>query len=176
MMKEGSQQDFSPDGLLTQIEREHLAERSLCDVLELIADDLLGPLDLTLTRRSVTGLRRCVKRHRILEEGYFYPVLTNRLRRGELDADLLEQIRGEHASDQSLAYDTADQLERALARGRAENPEMLGYMLHGFFECRRRHIAWEDAVVLPLAKSRFSPEDYRAFSVEEFEQTLGLER
>ena len=108
----------------------------------------------------------------LLEEGYLYPVLTKRLRRGELDEDLLVQIREEHASDECLAYDAADQLERALECGRAENPEMLGYMLHGFFECRRRHIAWEDAVVLPLARSRLSPQDFRAFSVMEFEQVL----
>ncbi len=172
MNESGKQSEFEPDGLLAQIEKEHLQEQTLCDQLEQIADDLLEPIDPVLARMSVAALRQCVRRHLVLEEGYLYPVLTKRLRRGELETDLLNQIREEHANDECLAYDTADQLERAAERGRAENPEMLGYMLHGFFECRRRHIAWEDAVVLPLARSRLSPRDFRAFSVVEFEASL----
>lgn len=172
MAENGGQNALEPEGLLAQIAKEHLQEQTLCDQLERIADDLLEPIDPFLAKTSVVGLRQCTRRHLLLEEGYLYPVLTKRLRRGELEEDLLIQIREEHASDECLAYDTADQLEQAIERGRAENPEMLGYMLHGFFECRRRHIAWEDAVVLPLARSRLSAKDFRAFSVVEFEQVL----
>ena len=176
MTEDVRQSKSEPDGLLAQVKREHLGERKLCNQLERIADDLLAPLDPALASMSVTGLRVYARRHRLLEEGYLYPLLTKRLRRGELEEDLVEQIRDEHVSDECLAQDTAEQLERALERGRAENPEMLGYMLHGYFECRRRHIAWEDAVVLPLARSRLSPTDLKAFSIAEFEQVLALQR
>lgn len=172
MAENGGHGALEPEGLLDQIEKEHLQEQTLCDQLERIADDLLEPIDPFLATASVVGLRQCTRRHLLLEEGYLYPVLTKRLQRGELEEDLLIQIRLEHASDECLAYDTADQLEEALRRGRAANPEMLGYMLHGFFECRRRHIAWEDAVVMPLARSRLSAQDFRAFSVAEFEKAL----
>jgi hemerythrin-like domain-containing protein len=48
----------------------------------------------------------------------------------------------------------------ALSRGaRLKNPDMVGYMLRSFFESYRRHIHWENAVVLPLARSRLSAED-----------------
>ncbi|MDA7948755.1 MAG: hemerythrin domain-containing protein [Hyphomicrobiaceae bacterium] len=172
MSESGRQRELEPDGLLAFIEEEHSREQVLCNQLERIADDLLDPLDPFLTKDSVVGLRKHTRRHLVLEEVFLYPVLTKRLREGELEPGLVAQIRGEHASDECLAYDTADQLEKALEHGRAENPEMLGYMLHGFFECRRRHIAWEDAVVLPLARSRLLPNDFRAFSIEEFEEAL----
>lgn len=175
MTEDARQRGGGPDGLLAQVRKEHLEEQGLCDQLERIADDLLSPLDPMLARMSIAGLRICARRHRILEEGYLYPLLTRRLRRGELEDNLVDQIRDEHVTDECLAHDAADQLERALERGRAENPEMLGYMLHGYFECRRRHIAWEDAVVLPLARSRLSPTDFRAFSIVEFERSLAPE-
>ena len=160
------------EDLLAWIEKEHRAERNLCDMLEGIADALLEPLDTELAGSGILALRGCLKRHVLLEEEYLYPVLTKRLCPGDLAENMLEHIRCEHATDESLAHDTADQLEQALARGRVENPEMLGYMLRGFCECRRRHIAWEDAIVLPLARHRLTEKDFRAFSVEEFEKSV----
>jgi len=158
--------------LLDCIEKEHQAERNLCDMLERIADNLLGPLDTELARTGIVTMHKCLRRHVLLDEKYLYPVLTKRLCPGDLAENLLEHIRMEHSSDESLAHDIADQLEQALASGRVANPEMLGYMLRGFFECRRRHIAWEDAIVLPLARYRLSAKDFRAFSVEKFENSI----
>jgi len=172
MSRAGEHSNLAKEGLLACIEKEHRAERNLCDMLERIADNLLEPLDTELASTGIVTLRTCLKRHVALEEIYLYPVLTKRLCPGDLAEHLLDHIRGEHAADESLAHDTADQLEEALTRGRVGNPEMLGYMLRGFFECRRRHIAWEDAVVLPLASYRLSETDFRAFSVEEFEKSL----
>jgi len=162
----------SKEELLDCIEKEHHAERNLCDMLERIADNLLEPLDTELARTVIVSMRNCLKRHVILEEKYLYPVLTKRLCPGDLAENLLEHIRCEHSTDESLAHDTADQLELALVSGRVANPEMLGYMLRGFFECRRRHIAWEDAIVLPLARYRLSVKDFRAFSGEKFEKSI----
>lgn len=168
----GEKSSTARKDLLDCIEKEHQAERNLCDMLERIADSLLEPLDTVLASTGIVALRSCLKRHVALEEIYLYPVLTKRLCPGDLAENLLEHIRFEHTADESLAHDTADQLEQALGSGRVENPEMLGYMLRGFFECRRRHIAWEDAIILPLARYRLSAKDFRTFSVEEFEQSI----
>ncbi|GBE44141.1 hypothetical protein BMS3Bbin10_02231 [bacterium BMS3Bbin10] len=159
--------------MLAWIEREHCAELNLCNLLEKIADHLLEPLDRELANTGILTLRHCVKRHVALEEGYLYPVLARRAGRDELTEAMLVQIRGEHAVDECLAHDTADQLELALTRGHVEKPEMLGYMLRGFFECRRRHIAWEDAIVLPLARRLLAEEDFHDFSAEAFEEGAG---
>jgi len=170
--EEGRYTSTAPGGLLAWIGREHCAELNLCDSLERIADNLLYPLDREIVSTGIIKLRRCLKRHVALEEGYLYPVLAKRAAPGELTEVMLSQISAEHAVDDSLAHDAADQLEQALERGCVENPEMLGYMLRGFFECRRRHIAWEDAVILPMASRRMSTADFDAFSVEDFEKSL----
>ena len=47
---------------------------------------------------------------------------------------------------------------------RPDNPDMLGYMLRGFFETQRRHVAWENAVVMPLAYARLTQDDLRELS------------
>lgn len=172
MMREAKNTNAEPEGLIAHIDEEHLTEKKLCDVLEQLADSLLEPLDEQLVGTSIIKMRICIKRHVMLEEKYLYPVLTKRLCPGDLEQNMLEHIRHEHATDESHTHDTIEQLEKALACGRVEKPEMLGYMLRGFFECRRRHIAWEDAVVLPLARYRLTAKDFRAFSVEEFEKSV----
>ncbi len=174
MTRKCQQNNLESYDLLTSIQKEHRSERNLCDMLERIADNLPEPLDADLARTGIFTLRRCLKRHVTLEEEYLYPVLTKRLCPGDLGENMLDHIRREHAADESLAHDTADQLELALERGRVENPEMLGYMLRGFFECRRRHIAWEDAIVLPLARLRLSAKDFSTFSVEKFEESIAM--
>jgi hemerythrin-like domain-containing protein len=168
----GNQGTTAPDDLIACIEQEHRDEQNLCDMLERIADRLLEPLDTDLLNVGIATLRICIKRHAMLEEGYLYPALSGHLAPGDFEGDLVEQIRREHACDEILAHDTADQLEQALMIGRAENPEMLGYMLRGFFECRRRHIAWEAGVVLPLARRRLTRDDFGSFSLEDFEKSV----
>lgn len=52
-----------------------------------------------------------------------------------------------------------DALKTAIAEGAVPNADMLGYMLRGYFESQRRHIAWEDRVVLPAARSVLNAQD-----------------
>ncbi|MBN9246319.1 MAG: hypothetical protein J0I81_02505, partial [Hyphomicrobium sp.] len=47
----------------------------------------------------------------------------------------------------------------ALQSRAPRNPETLGYILRGYFESQRRHIAWEDSVVLPAARKALTVED-----------------
>ena len=56
----------------------------------------------------------------------------------------------------------------ALGKGQGvTNPNMVGYMLRGFFESYRRHLHWENAIVVPLARARLTRED-----IEELERTI----
>jgi cytochrome c553 len=36
---------------------------------------------------------------------------------------------------------------------------MLGYMLRGFFERYRRHVHWENTLVMPLVRRRLTEDD-----------------
>jgi len=163
----------SAGSLLHVIEQEHCAEMFLCDRLEQLADALPEPLDTEITPQSIATLRRCVRRHIILEEKYLFPMLMKRAKPGEFNEELLTQICREHAADESHAYEAADEMEGALSCGRVLKPDMLGYMLRCLFESRRRHIAWENAIIFPLARLRLSKSDFASFCVTEFEEDLG---
>ncbi|MEC9368282.1 MAG: hemerythrin domain-containing protein, partial [Pseudomonadota bacterium] len=154
----------------------HVSEMQLCDSLEQMADSLPDSPNRQTGEIVARHLRDCLIRHRLLEEDFLLPLLISRAREADNAKALQEQIAREHISDESMAHDLADQLEAASATGRIANPEMLGYMLHGFFECRRRHIAWETAVVLPLAVKRLRVSDWRAFSASEFEALVVRKR
>jgi len=67
----------------------------------------------------------------------------------------------EHASDEGFAEELVDILERLEQGEPADNPNMLGYMLRGFFENYRRHIHWENTVLIPLARRRLTAADVR---------------
>ncbi len=109
-------------------------------------------------------LRTGVPRYITIQERLLFPLLRRRARgKDNIDA-LIRRITLANDADEGLGYDTADQLEAALARGRHQNPDMLAYMLRGLFEGRRRHISWEGAVVIPLAHRRLKPEDLTPLS------------
>lgn len=85
------------------------------------------------------------------------------LRRRAIDAvpldAILQRLEAEHAADMDFAGEFADELQLAADRGHARNPEMLGFMLRGFFEQQRRHVEWENRVLLPIARQVLTGED-----------------
>jgi hemerythrin-like domain-containing protein len=78
--------------------------------------------------------------------------------------DILARLALEHATDESFASELLESLESLSEGKKLKNPDMVGYMLRSFFECYRRHIQWENAIVLPLARARLTCEDLRELS------------
>jgi hemerythrin-like domain-containing protein len=72
---------------------------------------------------------------------------------------ILARLEGEHDLDESFADELTEELEHLATAGQARNPEVLGYMLRGFFESYRRHIHWETDVLLPMARQMLSEAD-----------------
>ena len=102
--------------------------------------------------RVIQDLSRRVAWHHHVEEVHLFPVLRAR---GAADDRLmvsLDRLVSEHRSDEGYA-DEVMELLTALARGTShEAPDTAGYMLRGFFQSLRRHIAFENDHVLPMAK------------------------
>ncbi len=154
----------APLNLLQWLQHEHDAQQELCNVLEAIADALPGPVDESRAAFALGVLRNGVARHIALQERLLFPLLRRRALKGDHVTSLIAQIALQNVTDEDLAHDAADQLERAVARGRPDNPDMLGFLLRTVFECRRRHIMWEGIVLLPLARKRLKPDDLETFS------------
>jgi len=160
---------------LTRIEHEHAVQRALCDSLERIADGLPHSIDLPLAAAAVPLLRDALPLHMAMEEQVLFPFLRLRAAPEDNIDGILGQVEGEHEIDRSLALEIAARLEEMVEARSAANPNVLGYLLRGFFETKRRHMSWENNVVLRLARRRMNEDDLRLLSREmsRFRHSIG---
>lgn len=144
---------------LDLIEHAHLAQAQLCDSLEQIADDLPDNVDRRLCQSVIDSLQFEMPLHHRDEELGLFPLIEKRALPFDNIHDILARLALEHATDESFAAELLESLE-GLSEGRKlGNPEMVGYMLRSFFESYRRHIIWENTIVIPLARARLTIED-----------------
>lgn len=139
-------------GPIDRIVADHAVQLELCDVLEAIADGLPDMVDKRLVRQVIAILEHGLAPHFRAEEDFLFPLL--RLR-GASDPSLiaaLDQLEAEHLRDDDICAELIEELRNLADRGGPRNADMLGYMLRGFFEGQRRHISWENAVVVPAAR------------------------
>ncbi len=141
------------------IEREHYLQLVFCDRLEEIADRLPQDTDANMIHVVLDVLAQCSRSHVQLEEQALFPVLCRRSPRDDTILDACRQLEKEHSEDSGLVLEIVDELQGLEANGVAKNPDMLGYMLRGYFAGQRRHIDWENAVILPRARTLLVPED-----------------
>ena len=144
---------------VSRIVAEHGFQLELCEALEFIADGLPDAVDRRLVREVIAILGHGLEAHFRAEEQLLFPLLR---RRGGSDPSLiaaLDQLEKEHVRDEDISAELLEELDFVATQGRARNPDMLGYMLRGFFEGQRRHIAWENSVVVPAARRLLTEED-----------------
>lgn len=139
------------------IARCHDSQLVLCDELETIADGLPSNLDrqrCLLVARAVCPI--IVSSHDV-EEKLLFDALE---RLPNCPADLsrtLERLRYQHYEDLCFAEELQDVL---LALGHGEesvSADAIGYMLRGFFESIRRHVAFERELLMPMLQLGGSP-------------------
>jgi hemerythrin-like domain-containing protein len=137
----------------------HALQADMCDAMERIADGLPGEVDRRLCAQVATCLQFDLPLHHHDEEACLFPLLMSRALPEDRLEKILERLVSEHDADNDFASEISEALELLAQGGRPDNPEMLGYMLRGFFERYRRHVQWENTLVMPLARLRLMPED-----------------
>ena len=143
---------------LDALEHDHAFQLELCDLMEGLADSLPGG-DVVIAAAVVPVLRHGVTGHMRLEEEALFPLLRrHRTDRPEVQV-VTTQLTREHDADVGFLEEVADALDAFVTEGIVENPEMLGYMLRFFFESQRRHIEWENRVLIPLARAVLTADD-----------------
>ncbi|MBD8554723.1 hemerythrin domain-containing protein [Rhizobium sp. CFBP 8762] len=125
----------------------------LCDTLEAIADSLPANVDTLKCMAAAKALGPLTRDVHRYEEEILFPCL-------ERDADTtpglmetLTRLKFEHCEDECFAEEVTDTLVRLAAGDKTINVEATGYMLRGFFEAMRRHIAFEREHLLPRLTS-----------------------
>ena len=133
---------------LDWLKKAHDAQLTLCSALEEIADSLPANINrqkCIYAAKSLIPLINGV--HRYEEEALFPMLATKGHNDGEL-AESIARLKFEHVEDECFAEELTDTLNR-LGKGDATvNAEAAGYMLRGFFESIRRHIAFEQQFML----------------------------
>ncbi|TIS86053.1 MAG: hemerythrin domain-containing protein [Mesorhizobium sp.] len=129
------------------MKRAHGQKLQLCDALEKIADALPGVdrLQCLGTANAIVPLLRNIHQY---EETIVFPAYEAA---AGSNANLAStrRLRAEHVEDECFASEVTEIL-LAIGHGKTvENAEAIGFMLRGFFESMRRHIAFEREHVLP---------------------------
>ncbi len=149
---------------LERLAQAHAFHAGVCDMLEQIADSLPDEVDPLQCRQALTCLQLELPLHHKDEEVGLFPLLEKRAKPKDKIGEHLAQLSLEHATDESFADELSHELESLSLGERPHNPNMLGYMLRGFFEGYRRHLHWENTVLLPLARKRLTREDLYALA------------
>ena len=132
--------------------RAHLEKLQLCDALESIADTLpkVDTLACLTAANAIVPLLRDSHRY---EETVIFPAYETALAGSEANLDSARRLRAEHVEDECFAGEVTEIL-LAIGHGKTiDNAEAVGFMLRGFFESLRRHIAFEREHVLPMIGS-----------------------
>jgi len=137
-------------GLGPEISANHRRLDALCDQLERVADRLPGAIDRQECLVLARALKPALVEVQDFEESRVFPVLlTWAPLHGDV-ADAVERLRIEHQLDGCYAEEIQDML-RSYGEGRPElSPDAAGFMLRGFFESLRRHVAFERHILVPL--------------------------
>lgn len=133
-----------------QVTLNHQALLLLCDLLESIADRLPHGLDREECLMLAGSLGPMLRRIQAHEEAVLFPALLGWSGALPEIAETIERLRSEHQVDGCYAEDVEDML-RSYGEGRPTvAPDAAGFMLRGFFESLRRHVAFERQLLVPL--------------------------
>lgn len=136
--------------MLAYLRKNHHDKLALCDRLEEIADalpDNIDPKTCSTTARAIEPILS--KAHQYEEENLF-PALA-RLNQGTIDQSLVfKRLKEEHYEDRCFGEEVRDVLISYGEGKPTQTADATGYMLRGFFESLRRHIALEAELARPL--------------------------
>jgi hemerythrin-like domain-containing protein len=142
---------------LAYILADHHRQRELFGMCEELAE--ADTFDADLAQIILTFLEVDMELHVIDEEEDLFPMLRRRLLPEDDVERIMGLLSGEHAADQALADEIIVSLKRGVeTKSKAIESELRNALLT-FADRQRRHLAVENAIVIPLAEIRLSKKD-----------------
>ena len=130
----------------------HDKKVALCEELENIADCLPSNVD-ELTCLSVAAtLLPILRLAHEYEESVIFPAYEKAVVRTGQSMSI-DRLRGEHISDECFAADLTGILLKIGHGGYVDQAETFGFMLRGFFDSLRRHVAFENEHIAPIIRN-----------------------
>jgi hemerythrin-like domain-containing protein len=133
--------------MMSWIRQAHEEQLALCRELEEIADSLPASVNRQKCIYAAKALCPLIRSIHHYEENVLFPYLAQQQGHSGPMLATLSRLKFEHFEDEGYAEELTDALLR-LGSGEPVNVEAVGYMLRGFFEGVRRHIAFEQAHLL----------------------------
>ncbi|VTO14297.1 hemerythrin domain-containing protein [Brevundimonas vancanneytii] len=142
---------------------EHYRQRQLCRTIDAAA--VMPERPSRLLAVIIDYLRHDLPLHVLDEEEDLFPLLRRRCPPEDDIHGVLGMLSSDHHAEAASAARLADRLEEVLrASGdRPMTPDLVRSM-GNFTQRERRHIALENAVVLPIARLRLTPRDLSGLS------------
>lgn len=142
---------------------EHYRHRQACRLMFDVA--LAHVFDGARVTALAEFLRNDLPLHIIDEEQDLFPLLRRRAHPEDAVETVLGMLSAEHKADAAHAQEVRDGLEACLAGQTAPGMDMgIRRRMQAFAAQELRHLALENAVVLPIARLRLSPADLQAMS------------
>ncbi|MFZ2099031.1 MAG: hemerythrin domain-containing protein [Oricola sp.] len=128
----------------------HDEQLVLCQKLEEVADELPELSDTQMCLHLAKSIHPMIHEAHEHEEKTLFPLLLSMDNVEDNLKATVERLRYEHWEDESFADEVSDAMIRFVTDKASSNAETLAYMLRGFFEGLRRHIAFEREHIVPL--------------------------
>ncbi len=122
---------------------------ALCELLEQIADSIPGDIDRPICSSLTRELTPFICSIHRFEEETLYPLAQRQNGTAGQSDETIERLKHEHLEDRCFAEELTEALRELGERKVPQNPDALGYMLRGFFEAMRRHVAFESEHLRP---------------------------
>lgn len=136
---------------ITALRKAHKEQLLLCDRLEEIADSLPDSVNRQKCIYAARALGPMIRGVHRFEEEVVFPLIASQLKDDDQIEATLTRLRFEHCEDECFAEELTEALHDLGAGNPDINIEATGYMLRGFFEAMRRHIAFESEHLLSQA-------------------------
>ena len=122
-------------------------QREICDHLEQLADNLGGLTDRDACNALLHRLNNDLPLYQQDEEA-LYEILSTHIQVDTSIVKCVELAKLEHEIHESYLFELSEPLTEISEGRKIRNTDAVGYMFRCFFEGIRRHLSWEDAVLL----------------------------
>jgi len=142
-------QEQPPSSPLQEMLLLHEGKLALCGALESIADSLPNRFERLTCLAVANTLLPLIRRAHQLEETNIFPAY-DALSDTAARSGSTQRLRSEHVEDECFAAELTEILFKIGHEGAVGDAEVFGFMLRGFFEGMRRHVAFESEHIAPL--------------------------
>lgn len=138
---------------------EHYRQQALCHVLERVARNPRHSAGSSELGDAWRYLGNDLLTHIADEEDDLLPLLCHRCQVGDAFGEVAAALRDNHAGERSLGDTMLPELQRLIDGRALANPVRFFGNAMRLSRMIRRHLVWENAVLVPLARRRLKAPD-----------------